>query len=145
MENKKTAVIYARQSYGKEESALSVEQQIKRCESWCERNGVEIIGKFKDNNTSSELYPNSEKGKAYCATDIGWQRWRKTRQFTNRKAYRQGLADAFEVVEKGKVDYFRVYFFDESTEERRMVIKAVKNGEKVSSNKYTSGHFYRGV
>jgi len=46
---------------------------------------------------------------------------------------------------KGKVDYFRVYFFDESTEERRKVIKAVKNGEKVSSNKYTSGHFYRGV
>lgn len=112
MENKKTAVIYARQSYGKEESALSVEQQIERCKAWCERNGVEIIGKFKDNNTSSELYPNSEKGKAYCATDIGWQRWRKTRQFTNRKAYRQGLADAFEVVEKGKVDYFVV---DENT------------------------------
>ena len=112
MENKKTAVIYARQSYGKEESALSVEQQIERCKAWCERNGVEIIGEFKDNNTSSELYPNSEKGKAYCATDIGWQRWRKTRQFTNRKAYRQGLADAFEVVEKGKVDYFVV---DENT------------------------------
>lgn len=112
MENKKTAVIYARQSYGKEESALSVEQQIERCKSWCERNNVEVIAIFKDNNTSSELYPNSEKGRAYCATDIGWQRWRKTRQFTNRKAYRQGLADAFDVIEKGKVDYFVV---DENT------------------------------
>ena len=112
MENKKTAVIYARQSYGKEESALSVDQQIERCKAWCERNGVEIIGEFKDNNTSSELYPNSTKGKAYCATDIGWQRWRRTRAFKNRKAYRQGLADAFDCIEQHKTDYFVV---DENT------------------------------
>lgn len=104
----KTAVIYARQSYGKEESSLSVEQQIARCVAWCKRNGVEIKGIFKDNNTSSELYPNSEKGKAYCATDIGWQRWRRTRIFKNRKAYRQGLADAFAMIEQQHIDYFVV-------------------------------------
>ena len=46
---------------------------------------------------------------------------------------------------EGKVDYFRAYFFDESTEERRRVLKAIKNGEKIGSNKYTSGHFSRGV
>lgn len=105
---KKTAVIYARQSYGKEESALSVEQQIARCIEWCKRNAVEIKGIFKDNNTSSELYPNSEKGKAYCNTDIGWQRWRRTRIFKGRKAYRQGLADAFQKIEEQHVDYFVV-------------------------------------
>ena len=46
---------------------------------------------------------------------------------------------------EGKVDYFRAYFFDESTEERRKVLKAIKNGEKIIAGKYTSGHFYRGV
>lgn len=45
----------------------------------------------------------------------------------------------------GRVDYFRAYFFDESTEERRRVLNAIKNGEKIISGKYTSGHFYRGV
>ena len=46
---------------------------------------------------------------------------------------------------EGKVDYFRAYFFNEGTEERKKVLKAIKNGEKVVSGKYTSGHFYRGV
>ena len=45
----------------------------------------------------------------------------------------------------GKVDYLRAYFFDEDTNERRKVLKAIKNGEKIISGKYTSGHFYRGV
>jgi len=45
----------------------------------------------------------------------------------------------------GKVDYFRAYFFDEDTTERRKILNAIKNGEKIISGKYTSGHFYRGV
>lgn len=46
---------------------------------------------------------------------------------------------------EGVADYLRVYFFDENPEERRRVLKAIKNGEKIVSGKYTSGHFYRGV
>lgn len=52
-----------------------------------------------------------------------------------------------EVVEElnEKIDWFRAYFFDESTEERRRVLDIIKNRKKVSLNGYTSGHFYRGV
>lgn len=52
-----------------------------------------------------------------------------------------------EVVEEleGEVDYFRAYFYDESTDERRRILDVIKNGKKVSLNGYTSGHFYRGV
>lgn len=46
---------------------------------------------------------------------------------------------------EGKIDYFRAYFFDETTDERRRILKAIKNGDKAVSGKYTSGHFYRGV
>lgn len=46
---------------------------------------------------------------------------------------------------ESRVDYFRAYFFDEDTNERRRVLKAIRNGEKVISGKYTSGHFFRGV
>jgi len=46
---------------------------------------------------------------------------------------------------EGKVDYFRAYFFDEDTNERRKILSAIKNGQKLISREYTSGHFYRGV
>ena len=111
-EKSKKGVIYARQSYGSEENSLSIEQQIERCKRWCFLNGVDVVGIFTDHNTSSELYPESEKGKAYCATDIGWQRWRKTRIFANRNQFRKGLAKAFSAIESQHVDYFIV---DENT------------------------------
>lgn len=46
---------------------------------------------------------------------------------------------------KGDVDYFRAYFLDESTDERRRILGALKRGSKVSVADSTSGHFYRGV
>ena len=45
----------------------------------------------------------------------------------------------------GKIDYFRAYFFDENTDERKKILSAIKNSEKIDSRNYTSGHFYRGV
>ena len=44
---------------------------------------------------------------------------------------------------KGRCDYFRAYFFDESTEERRRILSALKKVEELRG--FTSGHFYRGV
>ena len=71
---------------------------------------------------------------------------------TNRKVCRMTLLNGKvlfvpEVVEElnGRIDWFRVYFFDESTEERKRILNIIKNGKKVSLNGYTSGHFYRGV
>ena len=46
---------------------------------------------------------------------------------------------------RGKVDYVRAYFYDEDTNRRREIIKAMKNGQKISCAGSTAGHFYRGV
>lgn len=71
---------------------------------------------------------------------------------TERKACRSTILNgkilfAPEVVGelKNRVDYFRAYFFDEGIEERRKILRVLKNGAKVNTNGYTSGHFYRGV
>ena len=104
METKKTAIIYARQSFGAEENSLSCELQIKACRAWAERNNVEIIGEYTDANTSSELYPDSDEGRAYATTDREWRRWASKQQTKGRRKYRKGLALAFEQL--SKIDYF---------------------------------------
>lgn len=53
------------------------------------------------------------------------------------------LPDAIEKIESA--DYLRVYFFDETTNERINIIKTIKENKKISCVKYTAGHFYRGV
>jgi len=108
-EKAKTAVIYVRQSYGSEALSLSIEQQIIRCSAWCEQHDVEIKGIFKDFNTSSELYEDSAEGRKACEADEGWKRWvKRSRDWNGRKAYRKGLAEAFEAISKQKIDYFVV-------------------------------------
>jgi len=105
----KTAVIYARQSYGSEALSLSIEQQIIRCSAWCEQHDVEIKGVFKDFNTSSELYEDSEEGRKACEADLGWQRWlKRSREWEGRKAFRKGLAEAFSTLAKQHIDFFVV-------------------------------------
>ncbi len=102
----KKAVIYARQSYGKEESALSTEQQILQCRKWCEKNNIQIVGEYSENNTSSELYDDSEEGHAYAMTDREWQKWSKEQLTKGRKKFKKKLALAFEHLPE--VDYFIV-------------------------------------
>jgi len=53
------------------------------------------------------------------------------------------LPDAKEKIENA--DYLRLYFFDETTNERVSIIKTIKENKKISCAKYTAGHFYRGV
>jgi hypothetical protein len=54
--------------------------------------------------------------------------------------------DAWQVVsELENVDYFRAYFLDETIEEKRNVIRAIKESKKTSCAGCTAGHFYRGV
>lgn len=105
-ENKKTAVIYARQSFGNETESVSIESQIERCKEWCSRNNVEIIAVCKDLNTSSELYPDSDKGHVYSSLDKGWAMWNSKQQTKNRKKYRKGLAEAFSFL--NQADFFVV-------------------------------------
>jgi len=91
----KKAVIYVRQSFGTEDNSTSIEQQILRCSEWCKRNGVDILAVCKDSNTSSELYPDSDKGHVYCNLDRAWKSWNNRQITANRKKFRKGLAEAF--------------------------------------------------
>ena len=49
------------------------------------------------------------------------------------------------VNELKNVNYVRAYFLDESEEEKREIIKTIKEGKKISCIGCTAGHFYRGV
>ena len=69
---------------------------------------------------------------------------------TDRKSCRMQILNskvlyAGEVIKelKDRCDYFRAYFFDESAEERRRILSALKKVEELRG--FTSGHFYRGV
>ena len=102
--NGKKAVIYARQSFTKEESSASIQQQIENCRQWCEKNSIEIVAVFSDENTSSELYDDSIEGHAYAATDAAWLKWDKEQRTKGRKKYKKHLAAAFELLPN--VDFF---------------------------------------
>lgn len=51
------ALIYARQSSGKDDFSESVEAQIANCKKLAEKEKLEVIGIYKDLNTSGETYP----------------------------------------------------------------------------------------
>ena len=51
------ALIYARQSSGKDDFSESVETQIANCKKLAAKEKLEVIGVYKDLNTSGETYP----------------------------------------------------------------------------------------
>lgn len=51
------AVIYARQSSGKDDYSESVEAQIANCRKLAEKEKLEVIGIYRDLNSSGETYP----------------------------------------------------------------------------------------
>lgn len=89
-----------------------------------------------------------EKSKFFLEDRIG----EKFPVITDRKACRMQILNSkilFDIEAKkeldGKVDYFRVYFFDEGTDERRKVLESIKEDKKIIGKNYSSGNFYRGV
>ena len=108
MENKKTAVIYARQSFGSEKESISIENQIENCKKCAEKNGYQVIGIFSDKNTSSELYPLTAEGKEAAKIDKGFQRWLAQQITTNRKEFKENLGKCFDFIQANKVNTFIV-------------------------------------
>ena len=51
------ALIYTRQSSGKDDFSESVEAQIANCKKLAEKEKLEVIGIYKDLNISGETYP----------------------------------------------------------------------------------------
>ena len=84
------ALIYARQSSGKDDLSESVEAQIENCKKLAAKENLEIIGIFRDLNTSGETYPVGAESIAQL--DKAYQQWIMAQ--SSKKSYRTGLGEA---------------------------------------------------
>lgn len=90
------AILYARQSSGDEEQSLSVENQLARCREACERHGWEVVGTFRDLNTSGRTYPSG--GRDFAMRDKVFQEWSKGKRKCFRDGLEQALSSDFETI-----------------------------------------------
>ena len=85
----KKALIYARQSSGKEEESESIAMQISHCRELAQKNNIKVLEIFEDANSSGRLYPaGSESIAEQDRVFISWYK----RQSAERQ-YRAGLGD----------------------------------------------------
>jgi len=84
------ALIYARQSSGKDDLSESVEAQIENCKKLAAKENLEVVGIFRDLNTSGETYPISAESVAQL--DKAYQQWVMTQ--SSKKSFRTGLGEA---------------------------------------------------
>lgn len=84
------ALIYARQSSGKDDVSESVEAQINNCKHLAEKENLEVIGVFRDLNTSGETYPVGAESIAQL--DQAYLQWAAAQ--STRKTFRVGLGEA---------------------------------------------------
>lgn len=97
------ALLYARQSSGKEEESASVEAQLEACRHYAETHGIEVAEEFSDANTSGRLYPT---GADHIASqDLALAKWLKGH--STEKSERPGLGKLLTTL--GKVDVVIVY------------------------------------
>ena len=90
----KKAVIYARQSSGKEEESESIEMQKQHCMEIAENYHLDVIGVYEDSNSSGRLYPAGME--ELEKQDIAMKKWYKAH--TTDKRCRPGLGKVFEVL-----------------------------------------------
>ena len=88
--NSKKAVVYCRQSSGKEEFSESIAFQENACRNFARSRGIEVIGVFSDLNTPGRLYPTGAE--TLCELDSALQDW--MRHHTTDKRFRPGLGEA---------------------------------------------------
>ncbi len=96
------ALIYARQSSGKDDLSESVEAQIANCRKLAEKENLEIIEVFRDLNCSGETYP--EGAENIAAVDNAYKDWIINQ--SSRKSLRHGLGQA--LTHLSDVDYILV-------------------------------------
>ena len=100
------AIIYARQSSGKDDYSESVERQKENCIALAKKENLEVIGIFSDLNTSGKTYP--EGAENIASLDNAFNAWFD--QQTGSKKFRNGLGKALTML--AQADYLIV---DEST------------------------------
>lgn len=96
------ALIYARQSSGKDDFSESVEAQIANCKKLAAKEKLEIIGVYKDLNTSGETYPAGAE--EIARLDKAYMKWALSQ--SSKKDFRLGL---YQVLQKlPEVDFVLV-------------------------------------
>lgn len=103
-EEKKKAVIYARQSSGSEDVSESVEAQIMNCRLLSKKENMEIVGIFKDLNTSGETYPIGAE--AVASVDQAYLNWVRSQK--EKKELRSGLGALIERLKKNDISFLIV-------------------------------------
>lgn len=109
------AIIYARQSSGKDDYSESVETQIENCRRLAEKEQLNVIGCFSDLNTSGKTYP--EGAEKIAENDAAFQSW--FAQQTGSRKFRGGLGEVFRKLRD--IDYLIV---DEMTRLYRPVTRS---------------------
>lgn len=142
--SRKKAVIYARQSSGKEEESESIALQLERCHALAKEQNLEILGEFYDANSSGRLYPAGAD--AIMEMDIAYQKWRKNN--TIEKRSRPGLKSVLDLLPKVNIllvyDITRLYrpiqngflqgYIDMMLIEHHVHVLTVKEGESNPSD-----------
>ena len=93
------AVIYARQSSGKEDISESVEAQIENCVSLAVQEGFDVIGIFRDLNSSGELYP--EGAENIAEHDAAYNKWLEGQ--SGNKNNRHGLGELIKILPESDI------------------------------------------
>lgn len=101
--SKLKAVIYARQSSGKEEDSESITMQIDKCMELALKRKIDVIAAYSDANASGRLYPSGAE--SIADQDGVFQDW--YRKNTTEKKYRAGLRQV--LGELSRIDYVIVY------------------------------------
>ncbi len=82
-------VIYARQSSGSDDLSESVEAQVANCRKLAQREGIEIVGIYRDLNSSGETYPLGAE--EIAAVDGAYRKWLSEQ--SNKRRFRPGLGE----------------------------------------------------
>lgn len=99
----KKAIIYCRQSSGKEEDSESIAFQEDSCRKFAAARGIEVINVYQDANTPGRLYPTGAEELAMMDTALcSW-----LKRHTTEKRFRCGLGEAIAALPE--VDYLLVY------------------------------------
>ena len=74
----KTAVIYCRQSFKHDKDNKSISDQIAKASEYAKSHNINILNApFIDEDTSSELYPDTADARHIAALDRTFQEWQK--------------------------------------------------------------------
>lgn len=139
------AIIYARQSSGKEDGSESIETQIQNCQRYCAEHNYDVIAVFQDANTSGRTYP--ADAEMLAKQDFVFEEW--FRHQSRSRKFRRGLECALKCLSNGYVlvadDTTRVYrglaggFLEAHIHQRLQIKNAVL--ETVKSGGYDPNSF----